>query len=66
MRGCGYGSGILEGLEAEAARGDAQKVVLNARDNVTQFYAKHNYAVVDEAKTLFGVVRHARMVKSLS
>jgi len=65
-RGCGYGSRILEGLEAEAARRDAQKLVLNARDNVTEFYAKHNYAVVGEAETLFGTIRHVRMDKILS
>src|SRR5438067_3525971 len=33
-RGRGYGSRILEGLEAEAARRGAQKLVLNAPDNV--------------------------------
>ena len=57
---------ILEGLEAEATRRGAQKLVLNARDNVTEFYAGHNYVVVGEAETLFGVVRHVRMAKSLS
>ena len=45
-RGRGYGRRILEGLEAEATRRGAQKLVLNARDNVTEFYAKHDYAVV--------------------
>ena len=50
---CGYGSRILKGLEAQAARRVAQKVVLNARDTVTEFYAGHGYAVVDEAETLF-------------
>src|SRR5437868_15304007 len=49
-RGRGYGSRILEGLRAEAARRGAQKVVLNARDNVTEFYAEHDYAVVGELK----------------
>jgi predicted GNAT family N-acyltransferase len=53
-------------LEAEATRRGAQKVVLNARDNVTEFYAKHDYAVVGEAETPFGVIRHMRMAKSLS
>ena len=65
-RGRGYGSRILEGLEAEAARRGAQKLVLNARDNVTEFYAKHDYALVGEAETLFGVIRHVLMEKSLS
>jgi hypothetical protein len=60
------GSRILEGLEAEATRRGAQKVVLNARDNVTEFCAKHDYAVVGEAETPFGVIRHMRMAKSLS
>ena len=65
-RGRGYGSRILDGLEAEAARCGAQKLVLNARDNVTEFYSKHGYAVVGEAETLFGVIRHVRMAKLLS
>ena len=62
----GYGSRILEGLEAEATRRGAQKVALNARDDVTEFYAQHDYAVVGEAETLFGAIRHVRMAKSLS
>jgi predicted GNAT family N-acyltransferase len=66
VRGRGYGSRILEGLEAEAALRGAQKVVLNARDNATEFYAKHGYTVVGDAETLFGAIRHVRMTKSLS
>ena len=62
----GMGSRILEGREAEAVRRGAQKVVLNARDNVTEFYAKHDYAVVGEAETLFGAIGHVRMAKLLS
>jgi len=44
------GNRILEGLEGEAARRGAQKVMLNARDDVTEFYAKHDYAVIGEAE----------------
>ena len=65
-RGRGYGSRILEGLEAEATRRGAQKLVLNARDKVTEFYAKHGYEVVGEAEALFGVIRHVLMEKWLS
>ena len=65
-RGRGYGSRILQGLEAEATRRGAQKLVLNARDNVTEFYVKYGYAVVGETGTLFGAIRHVRMAKSLS
>ena len=58
--------GFSRDWNAEAARRGAKKLVLNARDNATEFYAKHGYAVVGEAETLFGVIRHARMAKSLS
>ena len=41
-----------------------RRVVLsNARDNVTEFYAKHNYAVIAEAETLFGAIRYVPMEK---
>jgi hypothetical protein len=42
----------------EATRRGAQKVVLNARDNVTEFYAELGYVVVGETGTLFGAIRH--------
>ena len=64
-RGRGCASRILEGLEAEATRRGAQKLVLNARDNVTEFYVKYGYAVVGETGTLFGAIRHVRMERSL-
>ena len=62
---------LTSGGEFCASRGVRNAVVsairlLNARDNVTEFYAKHGYAVVGEAETLFGVIRHVRMAKSLS
>ena len=49
-RGLGYGSRILEGLEAEATRRDAQKLVSNSRDNAAEFYAKNGFVVVGEPK----------------
>ena len=51
-RGRGYGRSHSRGI--------------GGRDNVTEFYAKHDYAVVGEAETLFGVIRHVRMAKPLS
>ena len=44
----------------------ALKKSLNVRDNVTEFYAKHNYAVIAEAETLSGAIRHVRMEKVTS
>jgi hypothetical protein len=35
-------------------------------DNVTEFNARHDYAVVGEAETLFGAIRHIRMAKIMA
>ena len=39
--------------------------VLNARDNAVEFYRKRGYGIIGDAETLFGVIRHVRMAKSL-
>src|SRR6266404_3526512 len=65
VQGQGYGSAILAGLEAEAKRYGASRIVLNARDKAIKFYENHGYTVTQEAETLFGAVRHVRMEKSI-
>ena len=65
VQGRGYGSAILAALEAEARRSKASRIVLNARDNAIEFYRRHGYAVIGEAETLFGAVRHVRMAKTI-
>ena len=65
VQGQGYGSAILAGLEAEAKRFGALRIVLNARDNAIKFYEKHGYATTSGADTLFESVRHVRMAKTL-
>src|SRR5438477_11396851 len=60
-RGRGYGSRILQGLAAEATRRGAQNLVLHARDNVTESYAKYRSAGVGETGTLFGLTAPVRM-----
>jgi N-acetylglutamate synthase-like GNAT family acetyltransferase len=64
--GCGYSSRILDALEAEARGRGAPKIVLNARDNVVEFYRKRGYGIIGDAETLFGVICHVQMAKSLS
>ena len=63
--GRGYGGRILKAFEAQARRRKARRIVLNARENVVQFYARHGYAVIGQAETLFGVIRHWRTEKVL-
>jgi len=64
--GYGYGSRILDALEADARGTGARKIVLNARDNAVEFYRKRGYDVIGDAETLFGAIRHVRMAKSLA
>ena len=65
-RGSGYGSRILDALEAEARATGARKIVLNARDNAVEFYRKRGYDLIGDAETLFAVIRHVRMATLLS
>jgi hypothetical protein len=65
-RGRGYGSRILDTLEAEARGHRVRKIVLNARD--TSWNSTRNAATKSLAmpKRYLGVVPHVHMPKSLS
>jgi GNAT superfamily N-acetyltransferase len=62
----GLGSRILAALEARAAELGATEIVLNARTEAQPFYVRHRYRVVGPAETMFGVILHDRMAKSIS
>lgn len=65
-QGCGLGSTLLCELEARARKDGARTIVLNAREPARAFYERNGYSVEGPAATLFGVIRHVRMRKSLS
>jgi predicted GNAT family N-acyltransferase len=65
-RGRGLGGAILQELERRARSDGAGSIVLNARDDAQQFYAKHGFSVVGPAPTIFDAVKHVRMRKELS
>jgi N-acetylglutamate synthase-like GNAT family acetyltransferase len=64
-RGRGLGRRIVDYLEAIARQRGATTIVLNARDEVNEFYAGLGYAIVGKGPTLFGTVAHSRMLKRL-
>lgn len=64
-RGQGVGTLLLTELEAIARRHGAGSMVLDARENAVGFYAGHGYEVVGEGHTLFGVIKHQQMRKTL-
>jgi len=65
-RGRGYGGWHSRGIGDRNGTLRRSKGRAKCRDNVREFYAKHGYAVLGEAETLFGVIRHVRMAKPLS
>lgn len=61
----GVGTMILSRLQEQAARGGAGRIVLNAREGAVEFYEKRGFKIIEQAHTLFGCIRHFKMVKEL-
>ncbi len=64
-RGKGVGRALIERLEEIARARGAERIVLNARDNVLGFYQHFGYVVTGPGPTLFDRVKHSRMEKNL-
>ena len=64
-RGSGYAVASLKRWKLRPEAVVPPKIVLNARDNAVEFYRKRGYGIIGDAETLFGVIRHVRMAKSL-
>lgn len=64
-RGQGIGQSIVQRLETFAVENDARQIVLNAREEVVQFYEGLGYRVTGLGPTMFDDVRHQRMAKEL-
>lgn len=64
-RNRGLGGRILRGLEDEARARRVARIVLNAREDASEFYLGHGYQVEGPGETLFDKVRHVRMRKNL-
>lgn len=63
-KGKGAGKGILDVLEGVAAKGGAEKIVLNSRHNATSFYRKCGYHNVGKMFEYIGIA-HQKMFKTL-
>jgi len=64
--GQGFGSRVLMKLEEEARRLGVDVLVLNAREPAVGFYLNHGYEAAGPAETLYGRIRHLRMMKRLN
>ena len=65
FRSKGVGGLILEALEQSAREGGGRFVLLNARESAVAFYRKHGYQLEDQSYTLFDLIPHWRMRKTL-
>lgn len=61
----GLGTKILQGLENRARSQGVKRIVLNARANAVDFYARQGYHATGPGETLFGEVQHTKMSKNL-
>ena len=65
-RSLGVGRALVEELEKLALSHGAGHIVLNARDDVVEFYRRLGYSVTGPGPTLFGSIRHSQMLKELN
>jgi len=59
----GIGSKLLTALEKSAFSDGAKTITLNARENAVDFYQQHGYQILQPAETLFGCIKHFKMIK---
>lgn len=64
-QGKGVGKLILDELERRVIEKGAKKIILQARENVVKFYEKAGYKIVKPSHTLFGIIPHFLMEKTI-
>lgn len=65
FQGQGLGTKVLKFIEEQAMEKKYQKIILDARDLAVEFYKKNGYKIEGDSYTLFDVIPHFRMSKSL-
>ena len=65
FQGNGIGSLIIKHLEKIATERNIKTIILDARENAVAFYIRNNYRVVEPSYTLFGMIKHFKMLKNL-
>lgn len=63
IRGKGYGRLIMEATEKASQSQGNSKMVLQARENVVDFYLRLGYTMIEKSHLLFGQVQHFLMEK---
>ncbi len=61
----GIGTKLLQELEKELAKKNAQEIILQARKKAIHFYQKHGYTIFQKGDFLFGEIEHFWLKKYL-
>ncbi|HUT64262.1 MAG TPA: GNAT family N-acetyltransferase [Anaerolineae bacterium] len=64
-RGRGIGKIILAGLEEKAINMGAKQIMLDAREPAIPFYCTAGYTIIGPAHTLYGCIKHVKMIKRI-
>jgi predicted GNAT family N-acyltransferase len=64
-QGRGLGAAVLRDCERRARAAGAHSIVLNAREDVQEFYQRYGFEVIGPGPTMFKVLRHVQMRKIL-
>ena len=62
-RGRGIGKIVLNKLEEIAKTQGARQIVLDARETAVKFYERAGYKITGPGHTLFGSIKHVKMIK---
>jgi len=65
QQGKGLGKLIIETLETKARELNAEKIILQARENALGFYDNLNYRLVKPSHKLWNIIQHYEMEKIL-
>ncbi len=62
-RGRGVARSIMEAIDLTACNQNLKYLILSARHTAAEFFKKMGYKIMGEGKTLFGEIKHYKMVK---
>lgn len=62
----GVGGKIIERLEQQAMKWNINSIRINARNTHLNFYLKHGYQQIGPGHTLYNLITHTKLIKSLN
>jgi len=64
-QGLGIGKKLIDYMEAEAKKGGAKTIILQARENAVGFYEKCGYLIKEKTFLMWNQIQHYLMAKNI-